>query len=154
MGALGIGMIAPGLAGYSSGAARFESFSEELHKEAAAGYNLYERYYFQPLLGTIAIERKSPTRLNRIAAVIGPCTCQYCKGKSPQDVFASQNNKLHFLHAIHSEVEQMKSVANRQIYFLTRIDEAIGNYEKLGQVFKKEDYKHLSVWKEVFAKFS
>lgn len=154
MGSLGLGMVAVGIAGYSSGAARFESFSEELHKEATAGYNLYERYYFRPLLGTIAIERKSPTRLNRIAAVIGSCTCQYCNGKSPQDVIASQNNKLHFLHAIHSEVDQIKAVANRKSYFLSRVDEAIGNYENLGEVFKKDDYKHLYVWKEVFNKFS
>jgi eukaryotic-like serine/threonine-protein kinase len=152
LGGLGLGLISLGLAGYTSGAARFETFNEDLHKEATKGYNLYERYYFRPLLGTIAIERKVPTRLNLIAGAIGACQCQYCKGKPPQEVISSQNNKLHFLNAIHKEVDHIKAVANRRSYFLSRIDEAIMNYQKLPHVFKKDDYNHLFVWKAVFNK--
>lgn len=147
---LGLGLISLGLAGYSSGAARFESFSEDLHKDSSRGYNLYERYYFPKLLGTISIERKLPTRLNLITQTLGSCDCIYCKGKFAQDVIAAQNNKLHFLHSIYSEIEYMKKLVDKKSYFLQRIDEAISNYQKLQQVFKKEDYKHLYVWKEVF----
>lgn len=149
---LGLGLISWGLAGYSSGAARFENFSEELHKDASVGYNLYERYYFPELLGTVSIEKKLPTRLNQISQVLGSCQCQYCKGKSAQDVIIAQNNKLHFLHSIHSEVEKVKGTDDKKSYFLRRIDEAIANYNKLKHVFKKDDYKHLLVWKEVFEK--
>ena len=150
---LGLGLISLGLAGYSSGAARFESFSEDLHKDASGGFNLYERYYFSQLLGTIPIERKLPTRLNQITQTLGACQCLYCKGKSAEDVIIAQNNKLHFLHVIHEEVEQIKALQDRKTYFLNRIDEAIGNYQRLPQVFKKDDYRHLTVWKEVFSKF-
>lgn len=147
---LGLGLISWGVAGYSSGAARFESFSEELHKDASAGYNLYEKYYFPQLLGTVSIEKKLPTRLNQISQVLGSCQCLYCKGKSAQDVIIAQNNKLHFLYSIHAEVEKIKGTDDKKSYFLRRIDEAIANYNKLKHVFKKDEYKHLLVWKEVF----
>lgn len=150
---LGLGLLSLGLAGFSSGAARFESFSEELHKDAGSGYNLYERYYFPQLLGTIAIERKLPTRLNQITQKLGACQCMYCKGKSAEDVIIAQNNKLHYLHVICNEVEQIKAAGDKKAYFLKRIDEAIVNYQKLPQVFKKEDYRHLIVWKQVISKF-
>lgn len=150
---LGLGLLALGLAGYSSGAARFESFSEDMHKEASEGYNLYERYYFPKLLGTIPIERKLPTKLSQITQTIGACECLYCKGKAADEVIISQTNKLHFLHIIHKEIDHMKAQDNKKAYFLKRIDTAIQNYQKLQQVFKKDDYKHLLVWKEVIGKF-
>ena len=149
---LGLGLLSLGLAGFSSGAARFESFSEDLHKEAASGYNLYERYYFPQLLGTIAIERKLPTRLNQITQILGACKCMYCKGKSAEDVIIAQNNKLHYLQVIHEEIELIKNAVNKRAYFLKRVDEAIYNYQRLPHVFKRDDYRHLIVWKEVISK--
>lgn len=147
---LGLGLICLGLAGFSSGAARFDSFSEELHKEAQAGFNLYERYYFPELLGTVSIEKKRPTRLNQISNILGSCQCKYCKGKSAEDVINAQNNKLHYLLAVNKEVEIIKNTPDKLSYFLNRINQAISNYQKLTSVYKKDDYKHLFVWKEVF----
>jgi len=149
---IGLGLISLGLAGFSAGAARFESFSEELHKEAAAGYNMYERYYFSGLLGTVPIEKRRPTRLNQISNIIGPCQCKYCKGKPPEDVINAQNNKLHYLLSINQEIEKIKSIADKRSYFISRIDLAISNYQRLTTVYKRDDYKHLFVWKEVFEK--
>jgi eukaryotic-like serine/threonine-protein kinase len=154
MNGLGLGLISLGLSGYSSGAARFESFSEELHKDPSSGFNLYERYYFPQLLGTVSIDRKLPTRLNQITQTLGACQCMYCKGKQAQDVIVAQNNKLHFLHNIYKEIEYIKTLTDRKSYFMKRIDEAISNYQKLPHVFKKDDYKHLFTWKEVFSKLN
>lgn len=149
---LGLGLISLGLAGFSSGAARFESFSEELHKDASAGYNLYERYYFPKLLGTVSIEKKRPTRLNQISVVLGYCNCPFCKGKSAEDVINSQNNKLHFIYCVNQEVEALKKNRNNNEYFLNRINDAIKNYQSLSNVYKRDDYKHLYNWKKVFEK--
>ncbi len=147
---LGLGLISLGLVGFSAGAARFESFSEEMHKDAGAGYNLYERYYFPELLGTVSIEKKKPTRLNQISNVLGACQCRYCNGKSAEDVINAQNNKLHYIYSVNKEVDTIKNVADKHAYFLQRINRAIGNYQKLTAVYKRDDYKHLLVWKEVF----
>lgn len=147
---LGLGLISLGISGFSSGAARFESFSEELHKDAGAGYNLYERYYFPELLGTVAIEKKTPTRLKQISNVLGACTCTFCKGKSADDVIKAQNNKLHYLYSLNREVEIIKNTSNKHDYFLRRINTAISNYQHLTAVYKKDDYKHLLNWKKVF----
>lgn len=147
---LGLGLISLGLAGFSSGAARFESFSEELHKDASAGYNLYERYYFPELLGTVAIEKKRPTRLNQISNVLGSCNCPFCNGKSADDVIMAQNNKLHYLYCLNREVDILKNTPNKYEYFLKRINEAINNYQRLTAVYKRDDYKHLYNWKKVF----
>lgn len=149
---LGLGLISLGISGYSSGAARFESFSEDLHKDAGMGFNLYERYYFSELLGTVSIEKRRPTRLNQISSVIGACKCQYCNGKSAEDVIIAQNNKLHFLHSINQEINTINSIDDKRTYFINRINKAIGNYQKLTAVYKREEYKHLHVWKEVFEK--
>lgn len=147
---LGLGLISLGLVGFSSGAARFESFSEELHKDAAVGYNLYERYYFPELLGTVSIEKKKPTRLNQISNVLGACQCRYCNGKSAEDVINAQNNKLHYIYSVIKEVDIIKSTNDKRAYFMQRINQAISNYQKLTAVYKRDDYKHLLVWKEVF----
>lgn len=147
---LGLGLISLGLVGFSAGAARFESFSEDMHKEAGQGYNLYERYYFPELLGTVSIEKKKPTRLNQISNVLGACQCRYCNGKSAEDVINAQNNKLHYIYSVTNEVETIKNTANKHAYFLQRINQAISNYQRLTAVYKRDDYKHLLVWKEVF----
>jgi serine/threonine-protein kinase len=149
---LGLGLISLGLVGFSAGAARFESFSEEMHKDATQGYNLYERYYFPELLGTVSIEKKRPTRLNQISNVLGACQCRYCKGKSAEDVIIAQNNKLHYIYSVTKEVETIKGKADKHAYFLQRINQAISNYQRLTTVYKRDDYKHLLVWKEVFEK--
>ncbi|WP_315817378.1 hypothetical protein [Paraflavitalea speifideaquila] len=77
---LGLGLISLGLSGFSSGAARFESFSEELHKDAAAGYNLYERYYFPELLGTVSIEKNAQLGLIKFQVFWEPANALIAKG--------------------------------------------------------------------------
>ena len=54
---MGLGLLAAGISGFSSGTARFERFYEDLYKEETdAAYNMYERYYVKDLMGTIPIK--------------------------------------------------------------------------------------------------
>ncbi|MEK7110085.1 MAG: hypothetical protein AAB876_02590, partial [Patescibacteria group bacterium] len=150
---LGLGLLCAGVTAYSSGAARFESFYEDLYKEEVVdAYNMYERYYFPQLLGTISIAKKSPLKLQAIMNELGACNCYYCNGKNYLQMIEAPNNKLHFLENIHNEIESIKSIPQLQRipYFLRRIEEAINNHRKLPDVFKTSDYQHLLNWKEVF----
>lgn len=150
---LGLGLLCAGVSAYSSGAARFESFYEELYKEEVdVAYNMYERYYFPHLLGTIAIAKKAPVKLQAIMNEFGACNCYYCNGKNYIQMIETPNNKLHFLENIHNEIENIKSIPQSQRipYFLHRIEEAINNHRRLPAVFKTSDYQHLLNWKEVF----
>ena len=115
---------------------------------------MYERYYFPELLGTIAITRNDPVRLQQIVRIIGVCGCRYCNGKTVPDLIKSPNTKLHFLELIHQEVDNIRAVdsAKRIDYFLSRVKKAISNYKKLPAVFKPNDYNHLERWKNVFSK--
>lgn len=149
---IGLGLISAGISGFSTGTARFETFYEDLYKEVTDAYNMYERYYFPELLGTIAINRKTPVKLKQIFDTIGYCNCHYCFGKSYVDIIKAPNNKLHFLENIHKEIADLKNIEKneRMSYFLQRIDEANANYNKLKSVFKSSDYSHLHNWKSVF----
>ncbi len=149
---IGLGLISSGISGFSTGTARFESFYEDLYKEATDAYNMYERYYFPELLGTIAIERRKPIKLKQIFNTLGYCNCHYCSGKTYIDIIKSPNNKLHFLENLHKEVDYLKTIQENEriTYFIDRIDEAIANYGKLKSVFKSSDYIHLQNWKKVF----
>jgi serine/threonine-protein kinase len=150
---LGLGLLCAGVSGYTSGAARFESFYEDLYKEEVeAAFNMYERYYFPQLLGTIPIAKSNPVRLSEIMKTLGTCNCYYCTGKNYLQMIETPNNRLHFLEHIHQEVETIKSIPQpeRISYFLRRIDEAIANYRKMPAIFKSSDFQYLSNWKEVF----
>ncbi len=151
---LGLGLIAAGITGFTSGAARFESFYEDLYKAATDAFNMYERYYFPELLGTIAITRKDPVRLQQIINAIGQCSCQYCNGKPIPDLIKSKNTKLHYLELIHQEIENIIKIEpkDRVEAFTYKIDTALSNYGKLSSVFKSKDFGHLSRWKNVFTK--
>lgn len=149
---VGFGLISAGISGFSTGTARFERFSEDLYKETTDAYNMFERYYFPELLGTIAINRKTPVKLKQIFDTLGYCNCNYCSGKTYVDIIKAPNNKLHFLENIHKEIDVLKGMEQQEriMYFLKRIDKATRNYKKLSSIFKPSDYVHLQNWKSVF----
>lgn len=152
---LGLGLLSLGIAGYTSGTARFESFYEGLYSETTESYNMYIRYYFPDLLGTVAIKRKTPTKYNQITSVIGSCKCHYCVNKSEPEIRQDKNVHLHFLENIYSEINHMKALKEKERidYFLLRIDTAIEKYSLLKNVFKSDDYAYLSRWRNIFTKF-
>lgn len=149
---IGLGLIASGISGFSSGTSRFDSFYEGLYKEDGDAFNMYERHFIPSLLSIIPILRKNPVKLKQIFDTIGFCDCHYCKSKEYIDIIKSANNKLHYLETIHLEIEKIKLLKeeDRLLYYLNNVDSAISKYKSLGNVFKPSDYKHLLNWKEVF----
>lgn len=153
LGTIGLGLLCAGVAGYSSGTARFERFSEDLYKEAGPAYNLYDRYYYPELLSTIPILKKDPARFETINGVLGSCACKYCAGKDTSQTLQTSNTKLHFMEKMMEEVKVIYEMSEDQRidYFISRIDTAIDNYTALTpSVFKPSDYAHLHSWREVF----
>lgn len=150
---IGLGLLCAGVAGFTAGAARFETFKEDLYKEEKATFNLYERYYYPMLMKTIPIYRKDPARFDLIGEKLGACTCKYCKSKKPKEVIRSANSKLHFLEMRTQEVAEIValSTTERINHFIEKIDSALDNYALLTpNVFKQSDYAHLNGWKDVF----
>ncbi len=150
---LGLGLLCFGVAGYSSGAARFDTFSEDLYKESGPAYNMYEKYYYPQLMKTMAISKKDPARYSLITEKLGVCDCKYCNGKSAEQILQSANTKLHFLECMKKEVQTVAKLneEERKKYFLQRIDEAVNSYSLLvPEVFKPSDYAYLNAWKDVF----
>ena len=58
IGSFGLILLAFGLFGFESGASRFETFYEDLYKNASDSYNMYLNYYFPELMRNVPIERK------------------------------------------------------------------------------------------------
>lgn len=153
---IGLGLICAGITGFTSGAAQFDSFSEDLYKDTSSGFNLYERYFFPQLLSTIGIRRKEPTKLTAITNALGSCDCPYCKNKEITKIIQSSSNKLHFLYNINREVEIIKEIPpeERIEYFINRIDIAYANYQKTEGIFLPKEYSFLRRWKMVFEKLN
>lgn len=152
---IGLGLLCAGVAGFTAGTSRFETFSEDFYKEEKISYNMYERYYFPELLKCIPILRKDPERFELIRNKIGSCQCRYCNGKNTGETLVSANTKLHFLEIRTSEVAKILALpeTERINYFIKRIDSALDNFALLtSSVFKPSEYTHLNSWKEVFNK--
>lgn len=151
---LGLGLLSLGLSGFSMGASRFESFSEDLYKEPAEPYNLYERYYLPELLTTIPIERANPTRLVAIRTQIGGCNCPYCSDKSAFQIISNKNSKLHFLHHIHQEVNTIAKLDSQKAgiaYYKNRIKSALEISKKLSGIFTSQNLIYLRNWETTFS---
>ncbi|NCU33125.1 MAG: hypothetical protein EOM23_09395 [Candidatus Moranbacteria bacterium] len=61
-------------------------------------------------------------------------------------ILADEEVNFPGLSSITEKIQDLEKLAKR-------IDEAISNYQRLTAVYKRDDYKHLLVWKEVFEKY-
>lgn len=159
IGAFGLVLLAFGLYAFESGTSRFESFYEDLYKDASDPYNMYVRYYIPELLVNVAVERKNPIRIVQLLhSKVGEditCHCPYCEGVEPTLLLADPLTRKHFLYRRNEEIQllrKMSSLDERIEYIKTRIDKAIGYYKNLKPIFKDDDYKFLKTWLEVIAK--
>ena len=88
---IGLLLLAFGIHGFESGAARFETFYEGLYKEISDPYNMYVMYYIPELLKNVAVKRKDPSKIFDIlenqAGKKLRCSCPYCAGKEPDEIF-------------------------------------------------------------------
>lgn len=155
VGTIGLLLLAFGLYAFESGAGRFESFYEDLYKEATDAYNMYVMYYIPELMKNVPIERRNPSKIISIlkakAGIDLKCNCPYCEGKQPDELIDDPNTKRHFLYRRQEEIEILRSmsVPQRLDYIEERIKNAITYYKELSPVFKESDYSFLKTWQRV-----
>lgn len=156
VGSIGLLLLAFGLYGFESGTARFESFYEDLYKEATDSYNMYVMYYMPELLRNIPVERKNPSKIIGIlkakAGIDLVCKCPYCSGKKPEElVQVEADTKRHFLNKRQEEIELLRSLSipKRLDYIEERIKNALSYYKSLTPIFKENDYSFLKTWQKI-----
>lgn len=156
IGAFGLVLLAFGLFAFESGASRFESFYEDLYKNASDNYNLYLNYYFPDLMRNVPIERKNPAKIIRLlSSSTGQnisCNCPYCIGKRPEELVNEQLSKKHFLYKRQEEIDVLrsfKSLSDRIDYIEMRIQNAINYHQALKPIFKADEYSHFKTWQTV-----
>lgn len=156
IGTFGLVLLAFGLFAFESGASRFESFYEDLYKNASDNYNLYLNYYFPDLMRNVPIERKNPAKIIRLlSSSTGQnisCNCPYCIGKRPEELVNEQLSKKHFLYKRQEEIDVLrsfKSISDRIDYIEMRIQNAINYHQALKPIFKADEYSHFKTWQTV-----
>ena len=156
IGTFGLVLLAFGLFGFESGASRFESFYEDLYKNASDSYNLYLNYYFPDLMRNVPIERKNPAKIIRLlSSSTGhniSCNCPYCIGKRPEELVNEQLSKKHFLYKRKEEIDTLrsfKSISDRVDYIEVRVQNAIDYHQALKPIFKSDEYSHFRTWQTV-----
>ncbi len=155
VGTIGLLLLAFGLYAFESGSGRFESFYEDLYKEATDTYNMYVMYYIPELMKNVPIERKNPSKiisiLNSKCGIDLKCTCPYCKDKKPDELMDDSNAKKHFLYKRQEEIVTLRSMSiSQRIDFIElRIKNAITFYKELSPIFKENDYNYLKIWQRI-----
>jgi len=156
IGTFGLILLSFGLFAFESGASRFESFYEDLYKNASDSYNMYLNYYFPELMRNVPVERKNPAKIIRLlSSSVGhdiSCNCPYCTGKLPEELVNEQLSKKHFLFKRQEEIEILRSydkVIDRVSYIEDRIQKAINYHQSLKPIFKSDEYNHFKIWLNV-----
>lgn len=156
LGSFGLILLAFGLFGFESGASRFETFYEDLYKNASDSYNMYLNYYFPELMRNVPIERKNPARIiSLLSSTTGhdiTCSCPYCSGKRPEELVNEPLSKKHFLYRRQEEINilrSFKSISDRVNYIEMRVQNAIDYHQALKPIFKSDDYSHFRTWQTV-----
>lgn len=155
VGCIGLLLLAFGIYAFEAGAARFESFYEDLYKEDTDAYNMYAMYYIPELLRNIPVERKNPAKIMSILKdKIGidlQCNCPYCIGKQPDELIVEANSKKHFLYRRQQEIEIFRSlsVSERLDYMEDRIKKAIGYHKGLTPILRDNESNFLKIWQRV-----
>ncbi|MDE7266161.1 MAG: serine/threonine protein kinase [Lachnospiraceae bacterium] len=160
IGTFGLILLAFGLYAFESGVSRFESFYEELYKDASdKPYRMPVRYYIPELMKTISVERKNPIRIEQLLhSEVGQditCHCQYCEGMEPMLLMNDLRTKKHFLYRRNEEIQllrKMSTMEERVAYMKGRIENAMEYYKSLKPIFIDDDSKYLKTWSEVIEK--
>lgn len=156
IGTFGLILLAFGLYGFESGASRFESFYEDLYKNATDSYNLYLNYYFPELMRNVPVERKNPAKIIRLlSSNTGKnisCNCPYCQNKAPEELVNEQLSKKHFLYRRQEEIDKLRSfnkIDDRVNYIEICVQNALDYHQALKPIFKTDDYSHFRIWQNV-----
>lgn len=154
VGTLGLGFLASGVDGVTTGIASLTSFSENnLLVNRSTNYDMTKKYYIPDMMLTIPVPMAQDILFdNRNSAL--RCKCQSCQ-MSPRNL--DRAAKPHFLHIRTKEVakiESLTSVTQRLDWFNLRVNNAlkICDTVRRQQVvdLKSGYFAHLRVWQQIF----
>jgi serine/threonine protein kinase len=155
VGTLGLGFLAAGADGTTSGIASLTTFSENnLLVNRSSGYDMTKKYYVPGMMLTLPVPMVEDILSdNRNLAL--RCSCPYCNGASRGlDRFA----KPHFLYVRTQEVAHLNSLpdtSRRLAWFNQRVRDALNNCDTVRRqqivAFKPGYYSHQRVWQQVFS---
>lgn len=155
VGTLGLGFLAAGADGATTGIASLTTFSEStLLVNRSSGYDMTKKYYIPGLMLTLPVPMAQDILAdNRNSSL--RCYCPHCGGASRGlDKFA----KAHFLYARTQEVEKLNSFGDssqRLDWFIKRVRDAFLNCENVRKqqvvALTPGYYSHLRVWQQVFS---
>jgi len=157
---LGLVLLASGIAGISSGIAGLDSFKEALLSDMQDGFSTDSRYYIPELMTMVSLKGGITTKIKDISksSLAGEllCKCLYCKDVVAQDAIAPANVKLHFLQRKFEEIEEVKSLdeKDRLNFVEEKITKAIHYQKTLNKEGIKisSDFSHLTTWKSLVEK--
>lgn len=158
VGTLGLGFLAAGADGTTSGIASLTTFSESnLLVNRKSGYDMTKKYYIPGLMLTLPVPMAQDIlKDNRNASL--RCNCQHCGGAF-RDL--DRVAKPHFLRARTQEVAELNSLPDsfqRVIWFTNRVNQALKDCETVRRqqivALQPGYYSHLRVWQQVFSPLS
>lgn len=159
-----LGLLTVGFDAITSGLGVIDNFTKNIIIKDDEG-RMPTRHYFPELLTCIVISPKTRTYQDILGQedflqkefpkmnISLNCGCDGCAHESLTDF---QRPRLHFLHAIKTDVADINvlDVKNRKKYFIDRIDRAYFLQQKLvDRGVKLNSPTYLQTWKEILLKF-
>jgi Serine/threonine protein kinase len=154
VGTLGLGLLAAGIDGMTTGIAALTSFSENnLLVNRTSNYDVPKKYYIPKMMLTMPVKMAEDILEDPKNADLR-CNCPLCNSSYNK---LSAIAKAHFLYVRSSEVQNINTLPNtryRVEWFLDRVKSAIEICNRIEKqraiLFKRPYYQHLITWLDVF----
>lgn len=139
---VGLGLIAKGIHGFSTGIASIEYFDEQYIKDETDPFNMYAKYYFPELLSFYTYPRKDAYAFSPVYEHFGKCNCKYCNDKEWINIVTGDINiQLHFLEQMKIEVEKLNSFVDeteKLEYYKDRLRKAVEGYTNIPKEISRD----------------
>jgi len=153
VGTLGLGLLAAGVDGMTTGIASLSSFSESsLLINRALGYDMSTKYYMPELMLTLPVPMVEDILSNQINTHLS-CGCPYCENRTSG---LSRRAKEHFLYKRTREIEHLNSLHNtgeRVEWFCSLVESAIQACDNIRRQqivnLQTGHYSHFRTWLQV-----
>jgi hypothetical protein len=154
VGTLGLGLLAAGVDGMTTGVASLTGFSEStLLSNRATGYDMQRKYYIPGMMLTLPVPMAHDLLSDPSNAYLR-CDCPHCQGSFTN---LDRIAKAHFLHARSDEIarlRELRSTSERVSWFRQRVSDAIRACDDVRRQqvvnLRPSNYSHLRVWLQVF----
>jgi serine/threonine-protein kinase len=154
VGTLGLGLLASGVDGMTTGVASLTGFSESsLLSNRATGYDMQKKYYIPGLMLTLPVPLAQDILSDQRNAHLR-CDCAHCQGSHDN---LDNVAKPHFLETRTEEIAQLNSLPDtpaRAYWFRQRVERALQACDEVrrqGEAdLRPHHYSHLRVWIRVF----